>query len=183
MKKFLIASLIAATFWSCNKVEDASGPLDKDHFFNLDSYFEGEIQRLENDQVEVKKVLSINGLSEEVPTDTLDFSKELSIFKKSDINRVAWIDKYKGDTTRTADGEISRIIYSAIRKDLRTRKMVIDFENGEPSKIAIRNETDSPVLKASQMLVYAPDSGFSISQEQKVRAMDKKFLKIEVSYQ
>jgi hypothetical protein len=183
MKNFLVAILLASSFWACNRGEDTVGQLDKDYFFNLDSYFTEEIQRLEKDEVAVKKVLSINGLSEEVPTDTLNFSKELSIFKKSDINRVAWIDKYKSDTTRTADGVLNRIIYSAIRKDLRTRKIVIDFDEGQPSKIVIRNATDSPALKASQMLVYTPDGGFTIEQEQKVRAMEKKFLKVEVSYQ
>ena len=182
--KHVLSILLLATFLvACNTSDNANQELEQDYFFNLEDYFETEIQRLDRADAPVTKILSINGLSEEVPTDTLRFSKELSIFKKSDINRLAWIDKYEGDTTRTVNGEIKRIIYSAIRKDLRTQKIVIDFEQGEPSKIAIRNETDSPALTARQMLIYQPDSGFSISQEQQVRALEKKFLKIEVKYQ
>ncbi|HKK74378.1 MAG TPA: hypothetical protein VJ953_04830 [Saprospiraceae bacterium] len=183
MKQLLAVMLLAVLLVACNQSDNTGTELEQDYFFNLEDYFESEIERLDQTEAPVTKVLSINGLSEEVPTDTLNFSKELSIFKKSDINRTAWIDKYKGDTTRTASGDIQRIIYSAIRKDLRTRKIVIDFEGGEPSKIAIRNETDSPALTARQMLIYQPDNGFSISQEQKVRALEKKFLKIEVKYQ
>lgn len=183
MKQLLAVTLLAMLLAACNQINNADDQLERDYFFNLEDYFESEIKRLDQRKVPVTKVLSINGLSEEVPTDTLDFSKELSIFKKSDINRVAWIDKYEGDTMLTNDGEVSRIIYSAIRKDLRTQKIVIDFAEGAPSKIVIRNETDSPALTARQILIYQPDNGFSIAQEQKVRAMDKKFLKIEVNYQ
>lgn len=183
MKQLITAILLGTLLAACNQSDNANNELERDYFYNLEDYFESEIKRLDRSEAPVTKVLSINGLSEEVPTDTLDFSKELSIFKKSDINRMAWIDKYEGDTTRTDAGEIKRIIYSAIRKDLRTRKIVIDFEEGAPTKIAIRNETDSPALTAKQMLIYQPDSGFSISQEQKVRALEKKFLKIEVKYQ
>jgi len=183
MKHILTTSLLAILFAACNQDAASSNELTRDYFFNLADYFESEIQRLEKATFPMSKVLSINGLSEEVPTDTLNFSKELAIFKKSDINRIAWIDKYKGDTLRNNNGELERIIYSAIRKDLRTQKIVIDFEAGVPAKIVIRNETDSPALSARQMLVYQPDSGFSIDQEQKVKAMERKFLKIEVNYQ
>lgn len=181
--KLLMGLLVTATLlYSCNQADVTdNGLTEEDYFFNLRDYMEQEIARLEKDRPKVKKVIAINENSEEVPTDTIDYAKELAIFKNSDINRVAWIDKYDGDTLRT-NGVIDKITYKARQKKLRTRYIVIDFDKGEPTRIKIQNQTDSPVLKAKQDLVYDPQDGFAIIQEQKVRALDKKFLKIEVEY-
>lgn len=183
LKLFIALLSILALLYSCNKADTSdNGVTEQDYFFNLRDYMEAEIARLEKDRPKVKKVIAINENSEEVPTDTINYAKELAIFKNSDINRVAWIGKYDGDTVLT-NGVIEKITYKARQKKLRTRFMIIDFAKGVPTRIKIQNQTDSPVLKATQDLVYDPQDGFAIIQEQKVRALDKKFLKIEVNYQ
>ncbi|MEM6378680.1 MAG: hypothetical protein AAF705_10710, partial [Bacteroidota bacterium] len=129
LKLFIGLLAITTLLYSCNSADSPdNGLTEEDYFFNLRNYMEQEIARLEKDRPKVKKVIAINENSEEVPTDTINYAKELDIFKKSDINRVAWIGKYDGDTLLT-NGVIDKITYKARQKKLRTRFMIIDFEN------------------------------------------------------
>jgi hypothetical protein len=74
------------------------------------------------------------------------------------------------------------VVYSALDEDLKTRKIEIDLAGGLPTQIRIQNRMESMILKARQDMVYEPNSGFTIEQEQKVRLLPKKYIKVSVQF-
>lgn len=143
---------------------------------------ESEIDRLQSQKPSVSKVLEINDKREEISADSIDYAQELSIFSKADINKVSWIEKYAADTTMES-GQMRKVVYTALDEDLKTRKIEIDLSSGSPQEIRIQNRMRSPILKAWQRMVYRPGRGFEIEQEQKVRLLANKRMKVSVQFQ
>jgi len=167
---------------SCAGDEAAQNSKEKSlHFFDIAGYFEGEIERLQAAQPKVSKLLTLNEQTETLELNDIDFSEELSIFEKTDINKVSWIEKYEVDTIKTA-GDTRQVIYTATDDKLKTRKIEISFVQGQLTQIKILNKVDSPILKSEQRMLYIPDSGYEIEQVQKVRFLSQKLMKVVVRF-
>lgn len=151
-------------------------------FFDLKAFFQKEKVRLEKIH-SFKKTVSINGVSEEKELATLNFDNELSIFIASDINRPAWSDKYKVDSLFTPQKKLSKITYHLLDESLKTKKIVIDFQNDAVATIEIEKATDNAVAQSKQMLSYRVDKGYTIQSEQALTLSDTKKILVQVDYQ
>lgn len=134
-------------------------------FFDLKTYFEGEIARLKAQDPAVKKEIEINGKTEVQTQEAIDFEKEFAIFVRADINKPAWRNKYKVDSVMEANQLLS-LQYTAIDSSLKTRTLTIEFKQAEVERISIFNKTDSPFIKTEQRLTFEPDRGYHIRNSQ-----------------
>ncbi|MEZ5042213.1 MAG: hypothetical protein R2828_20110 [Saprospiraceae bacterium] len=134
-------------------------------FFDLRTYFEGEIERLKAQGTAVRKEIEMNGKTEVQTQEALDFEKEFAIFVRSDINKPAWRNKYKVDSVMNANQLLS-LQYTAIDSSLKTRILTIEFKAAEVARISIFNKSDSPLIKAEQRLTFEPDRGYHIRNSQ-----------------
>lgn len=167
---------------SCARNEDKQNSKDQVlHFFDIAGYFAGEIDRLQADQPSVNKELTLNEKTETLEMDDIDFSDELSIFEKADINKVSWIEKYDVDTIQTT-GAIREVVYTATDEKLKIRKIELSFDQDQLIHVKVFNEVNSPVLQAEQRMEYTPGSGYRIEQEQKVRFLPQKIMKVVVNF-
>lgn len=155
--------------------------IDQHSFFDLKGFFENEQTRLKGKKEFIKSV-KIDGQEEEEIFDQLDFEKELAIFKNSDINKIAWLDKYSVDTTFSASRQISSILYIALDKDLRTQSLKIDFNKEKVSQILIKNKSKSMIASTDQVLTYTPNEGYTVRSGQNMALLDGFDLDVQVRF-
>ena len=150
-------------------------------FFDLQSYFNGEIERLNEQKSTVQKNITLQGKQETIAKAKVDFKKELQIFLNSDINKLAWQDKYQVDST-IKNGQLTSLRYSAIDTTLRTKLLEINYQNGAVQQIQVVNSGKSIVAETHQSLSYEPQKGYSIDNEQKTLFSDGQKLQLKVEF-
>ncbi|MCB0570573.1 MAG: hypothetical protein KDC66_12445 [Phaeodactylibacter sp.] len=176
----ILALLVVIT--ACEKETGANRNGRPQAFFDLKGYIQKETQRLSSQQPRVLKRISIDGEQEEKTFDTLDYSKELAIFSRSDINKTAWFAKYQADST-FSQGQLQQITYAAKDKKLKTRLLEVRFDGqGAVSDIHISNVTESLVADVRQDLAYQPAEGYSLTTRQSTALSDEKEISVVVKF-
>ncbi|MEZ4958659.1 MAG: hypothetical protein R2830_02455 [Saprospiraceae bacterium] len=177
----LFFSSLAILFPACaDSNQEVLQPGQK-KYFDLKGFFNEETKRLETFST-VKKIATVDGVREEHVLDSLNFGQELKIFSNADINRPAWSDKYAIDSVFNEQKQLTRLNYTTEDKDLRTRQITVDFEDGQVLKIFIENSTSSAIADTKQLLTYQPASGYTIESKQAVAlSKDNAFL-VEVQF-
>jgi hypothetical protein len=153
-------------------------------FFDLKAYFDKEAQRLSESPMTIYKQTRVNEKTAESQTDSIDWSQELKVFRESDINRASWINKYAGDTTRTASGQLQRIQYEALEKKLRVQRIEIEFAGDESvAAIVLQKQNRSLIADSDQELTYRPQEGYSLVSQQKVLFSGKTEVEVRAEFQ
>lgn len=177
---FIISLLLFIS--ACQEISTPAQPSEKTNiFFDLKGFFQEEKAVLEK-RNSFKKIVSINGVSEEKDLSTLNLDNELSIFMASDINKPAWSDKYKIDSIYGADNQLAQIKYHSLDESLKTKKINIDFKNNNVSKVAIEKSTDNAVAQSKQYLTYTKDKGYVIQSEQTLSLSETKTIIVSVDF-
>jgi len=148
-------------------------------FFDLEAYFSQQIKHLNEEQPKIVKKVRIGENTEEKAISKVDFEKELQIFRRSDINRPAWADKYAIDSTFTS-GKLQAIQYTAKDTSLTTRLLYVGFQEGAVDAIRINNRTYSAIASTEQNLLYRAEAGYRIESIQETIGSDAKQVLIEV---
>lgn len=152
----------------------------QDAFFDMKAYFAAEIKSL-SQRRNITKTTQINGQEETHTFDTLDFSRELAVFVESDINRIAWLDQYEVDSTLTAQGALAGITYQALKPELKTQKLQIQFEQNQPSYIQVNRLMENALMNAAMQMEYRPGKGYRIQSNQKLRISEEREMVVEVN--
>lgn len=179
--KFVLLGVFS--FLGCStQIENSEAKVAKEKFFSLESYFDGEIERLSNEVDEVQKWAKLNGQEESEAYQGFDFEKALQIFKNADINKPAWFGKYEADTVFT-NNNIDSIKYTSLDPSLRTKLIHISFTPQKAIKsIEIEKSSKSFVAETTQELAYNPSEGFSVLQAQKVVLGKKQETAIKIEF-
>lgn len=166
---------------ACNAPASSEAGVRIQPFFDLKGYFDQQIEQLNADQPALTKHVHIGDQEEEKTVDGIDFSQELQIFSRSDINRPAWSDKYQIDSTVQA-GALMALSYTAIDTSLVTRLLEIEFAAGTVSSIHIVNRSQSAIANTDQDLQYHPGERYQIISTQKTIGSSPKTVRIEASF-
>jgi hypothetical protein len=178
----LFFCVAAFSMFSCTSSDPQAQKLKNDSpYFDLKAFIDKELIRIGSLR-KIKKITSINGITEEKTLDSVDFHKELQLFKDADINRASWIGKYEVDSTYNEDGNLISLKYSANTKDLRTRYLKIEYNGSSIKEIEILNSSYSAFTNSNQVLKYSPFKGYSIESKQGIRFTDNTQIKIEVLF-
>jgi len=167
MYRLLIGSLIVLGAAACGQPAAPADQPAQDAFFSLLRYFDAEADRLAAADVRVDKQITINGKAETHAAMQIDFADEFLLFRNADINRVAWLDKYRVDST-FANGQLVQLDYESLDKELDTEHIRIEFD---PAGAAVRQlsvvrTTQSALATNRQELAYAPGKGYQIRTHQ-----------------
>ncbi|PHI19570.1 hypothetical protein CEQ90_11895 [Lewinellaceae bacterium SD302] len=137
------------------------GLQSKKEFFDLAGFVDQEIETLNLAKRTITKKVTIDGKSEEKKLDATDFTNDLDLFRKADINKPAWIEKYRIETVGNDTS------YIATDSSLRTRHLqVLRNENNEVQRIEIKRRSGNVLSSGSQELSYHKDSGYRIYSRQ-----------------
>lgn len=159
--------------------ENADTAVSATPFFKLENYFDQEIARLDSLQPELQKNVVVDGQSEEKRIKSTNFKDELQIFRRSDINRPSWVDKYQVDSIRE-NGSLMAVRYTALDTSLNTRLLNVRFLNGNVEEIEIQNRARSAIASTEQNLQYRPDRSYRIESKQKTIGSDTREILIDV---
>ena len=85
-------------------------------YFDVAGFVDQQVTRLTDQPPLVRKQTALNGRRQERTTRRIDWARELNPFREADLNRPAWRDRYRIDTTTTGAGR--RITYVARDGDL-----------------------------------------------------------------
>ncbi|NNE30404.1 MAG: hypothetical protein HKN16_12260 [Saprospiraceae bacterium] len=162
MRNSLIAFLIFSIL-GCSG-QSAQGPPEK-AFFDLARYFEDQIAKGEGRPLGVSKTTLVDEDIQEVVVEEVDLKKELKLFAESDINKIAWIEKYRSDTLTISENH-QRVIYECLDTELRTQRVEIDFLGDYVGAINIHNRLKSMIMDTDQYLSYKPEIGYSVEIRQ-----------------
>ncbi|GJM31635.1 MAG: hypothetical protein DHS20C18_06360 [Saprospiraceae bacterium] len=182
MKFSLLLSLgLICLTSACNKSDGEAKKNTIQVFFDLQGYMESQIEELQKEQPRVEKRIVLNGEEEGKTVEQLDYKKELQVFLKADINRPAWTDKYAIDSI-IVNKQLTQLRYIAQDDDLKTRRLIITFEEGKVSSIDIDNYNTSAIANQDQKLSYDPLLGYTIHSKENVQLSDEQDLLVEVRF-
>lgn len=183
MPKYILIVFSLALMWSCNNTEATKKPGSKEdpYFFDLAGFFNAEIKQLNSAQTKANKTVKYNEKEDVVSDQKLDYEKELAVFVHSDINKLSWREKYKGDTIKEGN-EIRSITYKALDDQLKTRSIAISFEQNQVTQIAIQNRLKSIMASTWQKLEYVPGKGYEVHGKQQMRLAGEDTMGIEVEF-
>lgn len=179
MKKLIHIIFVLSLFTLSCQVEKVESNLQP--FFDLNDFFEKEINSLSNLK-SIKKKVNVNGKTDEQILNDFDLRKDLEIFRNANINKVAWLDKYDVDSTLNDLGQLTQLNYKAKGDKLKTREFFVLFKKNKVSSISIKNNSFNQVTSSNQHLQYFPNQGYSVESIQEVTMTGKQTLKIEVEF-
>lgn len=170
------------TLASCSKKEEINkSKITETHFFfSLDSFANIEFERHLQYNTKVNKTISLDNKTEkhDFNFDSLGWKKELMPLKKNDINKTAWVDKFKTIENENSDNS-KTIIYINTAKEIPVKKIQIDFDSLKQVKQIIINSTsDNLLFNSEQTYTYKPKDGYSLVSDQKAIFLSKHNLEV-----
>jgi len=177
----IICSLV---FLSCStqpseQSQSAAEQYQTDVFFDLPAFFDSEIAAL-GKKGGIKST-SVNGKSEEVTIPELNLRRELQLFIDSDINKMAWVDKYE-ETIREEKGR-QVTTYTAKEEDMVTQILEVFKKEDQVELIYLRKKLSSRILNTEQEMTYRTGEGYSIQVNQTDGLIDGNEYEVEVKYE
>jgi uncharacterized protein YxeA len=176
--KIIFFFILVIMFSSCT--DESTVVVENQYFFDLKTFFKQEQEQSKNIKKIIKKA-TIDGFVEEKTMDSFDLEKELALFIDSDINKVAWLDKYTVDSLFN-NNLLTRITYIAKEEELKTDLLTIHFDKGLVDSIDIIRKTSSLAAKLEQHLKYIPTKGYSIESLQKTSISAAHVLELDVQF-
>ena len=111
--------------------------------------------------------------------DSLDFSKEFKSFRKSDINKTVWLDRYSCDTTYQ-NQKIEVINCDCSDERLKTQALEVYYKDGDVETVIIKNVMNKMLLETREYLTYKKDISYEVRRMQMLRTggLDSSFVMV-----
>jgi hypothetical protein len=164
MRKILAFAFLVLSLAACQQKEISNKQLE---YIDLQGFFSAEASRLNAQKPTLTKMVCINGKTEsKVLNKSIDWEKELSVFKEADINKPAFKGMYQ---IRTSP---NRTIYTTLSKNVPVKRIEVEFGDAKkPTGIRIFQLTKNMIYQSTDTLSYYPDSVYSIHKKQVVRVL------------
>nr|WP_294899312.1 hypothetical protein [uncultured Pedobacter sp.] len=159
MTNILKLIIILFLFSSCSSSPDGQAQ-KHNYFFDIAGYFKQQASTLGNKTV--IKTVSKNKVSETKTLVMKNWDQELQLFTDCDINKAAWKDSYRRDSSTNT------LTYTTTDPDLRVRSIKINFESKLPKKIEINTQSKNLLYNTTEDLIFTADSLYQITKHQKV---------------
>jgi len=157
------ATVLLMTLSSCSDSERVSNALHTAPYFSLAEYFEKEAARLQQHNPEIIKTAAKNGEDERKKIHVADWKSEFALFIDADINKPAWQNSYRVDSTG------SSVTYTPIDSTLRTKEIRIEkTDSGTVTHVRVINQVSNMLYQTNEQLDYYVDSLYRITKQQHV---------------
>jgi hypothetical protein len=172
MIKNLALVFLALSIAACQQKEISKKQLE---YVDLQGFFSAEASRLNARKPTFTKTVGINGKNEsKVLSKSIDWDKELSVFKEADINKPAFKGTYK--ITKLAN----KTIYTSNSKNTPVKRIEVEWSDTRKHKgIRIFQLTKNMIYQSTDTLSYYPNSVYSIHKKQEVRVLGTTFYTID----
>lgn len=172
--------LLSFALLSCGQAQEAEAAIEaKAYFFSLEKFFQAEAERLEKIGQSLDKTIQINDQEENHLVEQVDYKREFSMFRKADINRPAWRDKYQVDSLYT-DEQLRKIHYLSLDPELKTQEIEVNLDqDGKVAQIMVRSKTETALAGNQSRMTYDPAQGYQINTTQKNRTAETLSIQID----
>jgi hypothetical protein len=174
-----LAMALALVFFSCNqKQEEQKASL-------LSDFWKKEIARLNKEKPMITKISTVNGKTDTIVTDSIDWEKELQIFVKNDL-RESDLAMYTADTVSINDLKlkpIKGIVYTARNDIQELRNMSLCYDESQKIdwvEIVIKNNQD--LYASYKRLIYVRQNSFQLEGSQDVKFLHGINYKVQVKF-
>jgi hypothetical protein len=193
MRLFSLSILLVFIFSCTQKQEEKKASL-------LGDFWKKEIARLNKEKPMITKISTVNGKTDTLRTDSINWENELQIFVKSDLYEkdlalyfvdstivvdTLWVEREEGLVPETKPRKV--IVFTAKNEDQKVMKIAFSFY--EPLTSIEKIETVFLSIKDVQQLYgvnkrifYNVNSHYTIEGFQDVKFLDKIYYKVEVYY-
>ena len=137
-------------------------------YFDLDSYFKSEANRLTKANLPINKTVSVNGEDEEKEIRINNWENEFDSFISANINKAAWRGSYKVIKHNSAE------IYLTGNEKIPVKKVEITYRKDKIYSIKIYITNNNRLYTSKDSLSYYPDSLYQIKKVQQIKLMDQK---------
>lgn len=149
-------------------------------YFDLAGFVSKQIAEMNSNTSLCKKLVSVNGKTEEKEIGMSELTEALEAFADADINKPAWSDKYSIDSVQ-ANGLLKELRYLTSDKKLKTKELAVTFSEGtNVSEIYVRSEVRSVIADTYNDMYLWPGKGYEISTVQAVALSDTTHLRVKV---
>lgn len=157
----------ALLFWSCGSPSATKSPQKSSDIFSVDSFFNVEVNRLQQLNPAVLKSVSKDGEKEQRELKIGSWKNELSAFQAADISK-------NFDPTLYEVKAVDCVTeFTAKKKDLQIQKLRIEFDKNEKVKhIHIVKKITNSLYDSQEKLDYFSDSLYRIVKLQDVQGLD-----------
>ncbi len=181
LKYFIFSVLTVLSFSACVSTE--INPPATNGFFDLSDFMEKELTEKRNQVKKLQKTISLDGETETKRLEDFDLAIETELFTAADINKIAWLDRYKADSIFYKTGQLKTLVYTNITNDLRTKSLMIHYDiKNTVDSILVEQSSTSVLAKSVQNLHYFPASGYRIENQQDITALDQHRLIVDVKF-
>lgn len=162
------ATAFLLALWGCGSPNNGPHAVQVQSYFSLADYFANEANRLQQRNTHIVKTVTKNGEDERKKIKISDWKKELALFIDADINKPAWRNSYRVDSTE------SSVTYTSTDSTLRTKEIHISKSGSDAiSHIRIINQVSNALYETDEQLDYYVDSLYRITKTQHVQIIGK----------
>ena len=158
----------------------------QDAYFDMPSLVQQQLDLLSNEHASVIKRKEVNSKVQEIAPDSINWAKELTLFKNANINKPVLKGTYE---VKKEDNKAELITsYHSINEKNKVKKLKVSKEMGQVTAIYIEWEDSNPIYHSEKMLSMTFEKGklqtYGIHGYQKMVADDTLFYKpdAEVKY-
>lgn len=181
LKYFIFSIFTILSFSACVSTE--INPPAANGFFDLSDFMEKDLAKKKTQVKQLQKTIILDGAAETKELEHFDLAKETELFSAADINKIAWLDRYKADSTFYKTGQLKKLAYTNITNDLRTKNLIIHYDiKNIVDSILVEQSGTSVLAKSVQKLHYFPASGYRIENQQDITALDQHKLIVDVKF-
>ena len=184
--RLLSLSILLVFIFSCSqKTEEKKSSL-------LSTFWKSEIARLQKEKPKVMKITTVNGKTDTLITDSIDWEKELQMFVKNDIADTDVgtydIDTIVGNDTLLIDEGEGNFIYKFIpfkkitleaRNDEQKLREVLLLNLNSYLRLVVKDEEQ--LYGINKEMIYH-QSGYKITGSQDIKFIDNINYKVEVKF-
>ena len=141
-----------------------NNPLLSDTLFDLHSFIDLEIIRLNNEKIQLRKVIYAS-LNDSITVNQPDWSTEIIVFKTIDTKNPSIRANFSIDTIYTDN--MIRIHWESSKENNVIRSLTLTLVDKKIARIEIVKHQSSFLMEQHEFLVYQPLIGYSIQKESK----------------
>lgn len=167
---------VVLSFVSCTSGSNV-GNLVKERQPDIPAYFRAEIARLTKENPVVSKTATKDGFPETKEMQISDWSNELASFASIDLNKPAYRDVLKKDSTAYK----VKITAKDPKIDIRQVDIIYD-EQGDPISFHIQRKVQNFLNKTTETLYYAKNIGYRLEKKQSVPILGDQHYSIEGNF-
>jgi len=149
-------------------------------YFDIPGFFETQIHQLEKSNPRLQKKVETNENSATVLKGTANWTKELAVFQALNINKPAFLGKFKVDSFLL--GDQLTLAYTALDKKMPVKSARVHFNKSSVDWVEAEKYTKDALFNSHLYVRFTVDSGYLISGNESINGLSKSNYRVSAKF-